>query len=81
MSYSRSYRVGRGTGIIVQRGPTPIEVGKEYELEVTEISNQGDGIARVRGFIVFVKKGKIGQKPKVKIVRVGNTFAVAKIVS
>jgi predicted RNA-binding protein with TRAM domain len=58
-----------------------VEVGKEYELEVTEISNKGDGIARVQGFVVFVKRGKVGQKPKVKIDKVGNTFAVARIVN
>jgi predicted RNA-binding protein with TRAM domain len=58
-----------------------VEVGKEYELEVTEISNKGDGIARVQGFVVFVKRGKVGQKLKVKIDKVGNTFAVARIVN
>jgi predicted RNA-binding protein with TRAM domain len=46
-----------------------VEVGKEYELEVTEISNKGDGIARVQGFVVFVKRGKVGQKPRLKSIR------------
>jgi hypothetical protein len=44
-----------------------VEIWKEYELEVTEISKQGDGVARVHGFVVFVKGGKVGQKAKVKI--------------
>jgi predicted RNA-binding protein with TRAM domain len=70
-----------GVGVPSGPGPTPVEVGKEYELEVTEISNKGDGIARVQGFVVFVKRGKVGQKPKVKIDKVGNTFAVARIVN
>jgi len=77
-----SYRSsGGGRGTIVPPGPTPVELGKEYELEVTDISKQGDGIARVQGFVVFVKRGKVGQKPRVKIDKVGNTFAVARIVS
>jgi predicted RNA-binding protein with TRAM domain len=58
-----------------------VEVGKEYEVEVTDISRQGDGIARVQGFVVFVKSAKVGQKAKVKIDQVGNRFATATIVS
>jgi predicted RNA-binding protein with TRAM domain len=58
-----------------------VEVGKEYEVEVTEISRQGDGIARVQGFVVFVKRGKVGQKAKVKIDQVGSRFAIASVVS
>jgi predicted RNA-binding protein with TRAM domain len=27
----------------------------EVEVDITEISRQGDGIARVQGFVVFVK--------------------------
>jgi len=81
VSYTRSYGRSRGTLDPPGPGPTPVEVGKEYELEVTEISNKGDGIARVQGFVVFVKRGKVGQKPKVKIDKVGNTFAVARIVN
>jgi predicted RNA-binding protein with TRAM domain len=81
VSYSKSYGLGRGTGAIVQRGPTPVEVGKEYELEVTEISNQGDGISRVHGFVVFVKEGTVGQKRKVKIDQIGSSFAIGTVVS
>ena len=62
-------------------GPKPVEVGKEYELEVTEISGKGDGIARVQGFVIFVKNGKVGQKAKVKIDQVGSRFAIATVVS
>ena len=61
-------------------GPKPVEVGKEYELDVTEISQKGDGIARVQGFVVFIKGGKAGQKVKVKVVSVGQRFAIAEIV-
>ncbi len=61
--------------------PAPVEVGKEYEVEVTEVSKQGDGIARVQGFVVFVKGGKVGQKAKIKIDQVADRFAKATVVS
>jgi predicted RNA-binding protein with TRAM domain len=64
-----------------RRPSAVLEIGKEYEVEITEISRQGDGIARVQGFVVFVKNGKAGQKVRVKIDRVGNRSATATIVS
>jgi predicted RNA-binding protein with TRAM domain len=49
-------------------------------LHTTEISRQGDGIARVQGFVVFVKNGQVGQKVKVKVEQVGDRFATASLV-
>ncbi|MGB6463578.1 MAG: TRAM domain-containing protein [Nitrosotalea sp.] len=60
--------------------PKPVETGKEYDVSVTEISRKGDGIARVEGFVIFVKNGKVGQNTKVKITEVGQRFATAEIV-
>jgi TRAM domain-containing protein len=66
MGYDRSFGAGGGIGFRDSPGPgpTPVEVGKEYELEVTEISRKGDGVAKVHGFVVFVKEGILGQKGK-----------------
>jgi predicted RNA-binding protein with TRAM domain len=61
-------------------GPKPVETGKEYDVTITEISRKGDGIARVEGFVIFVKDGKAGQNAKIKITQVGGRFASAEIV-
>ena len=45
-------------------GPKPVEVGKEYDVEVTELSRRGDGVAKVQGFVIFVQGAKVGQKVK-----------------
>ena len=48
----RSYGGGAGRGF--NRGspsPKPVEVGKEYDVDISEISRQGDGIARVQGLV------------------------------
>ena len=83
MSYGRerSYGGGRFGGDRGFGGPKPVESGKEYDVQVTEISRQGDGIARVQGFVIFVKGGKVGQKAKVRITNVGARFATAEVVS
>ncbi len=77
-----SYGERRGGGGGFERrgfgGPKPVEEGKEYDVEVTEVSRQGDGIARVQGFVIFVKGGKVGDKCKVKITSVGPRFAVGE---
>ena len=59
--------------------PKPVETGKEYDVSITETSRQGDGIARIDGFVIFVKGGQPGQETKVKITQVGRRFAIAEI--
>ena len=61
-------------------GPKPVETGKEYDVQITEVSRKGDGIARIQGFVIFVKNGKVGQNAKIRVVQVGNRFATAEIV-
>ena len=80
---NRGYGGGRrfgGGGRRFDDTPKPVEVGKEYDVSITEISRKGDGIARVEGFVIFVKNGKAGQNAKVKILEVGQRFASAEIV-
>jgi predicted RNA-binding protein with TRAM domain len=82
MSYRRGRSYGGGRSGVFNGGspqPKPVEAGKEYEVDITEISRQGDGIARVQGFVVFVKNGKVGQKVKVRVNEVADRFATAII--
>jgi predicted RNA-binding protein with TRAM domain len=58
----------------------PVEKGKEYDAEISEISKRGDGIARIQGFVIFVAGAKAGEKTKIRITSVGDRFAQAEIV-
>ena len=58
--------------------PEPVETGKEYGVQITEISRKDYGIARVQGFVIFVKSGQVGQN--VNISKVGSTFATVEII-
>lgn len=60
--------------------PSPVEVGKEYDIEITEIGRKGDGIARISGFVVFVANTKPGQKLRVRVTHVGARAATAEAV-
>ena len=58
----------------------PVEVDKEYEAEIEDISRRGDGIAKIQGFIIFVPNTKQGEHVKFKVTKVGNRFATGELV-
>ena len=60
--------------------PKPVEVGKEYDVTISEISRRGDGIAKIDGFVIFVAGAKQGWQGKVKVSQVANRFATASVV-
>ncbi len=62
------------------KGTKPVEEGKEYTVTITDVGSQGDGVAKIDGFIVFVPETKVGQTVKVKVVRVMNKSAFARVV-
>ena len=74
MSYERRRSYGGGFK------PCPVEMGKEYEVDITETSRQGDGIARIQGFVIFVANAKPREHMKIKITRIGRSSANAEIV-
>ena len=49
-------------------------------MDVVEMSPNGEGVARVKGYMLFVAGGKVGDHVKVKIVRVDSVSADAEIV-
>ncbi|MCC6021259.1 MAG: TRAM domain-containing protein [Thermoproteaceae archaeon] len=64
-----------------RRGPKPVKVGDIVEVEVVGKSKRGDGVAKIEGFVVFVPGTEPGQKVRVRIERVGNTYAVGKVLT
>ena len=62
-------------------GPKPVEAGKEYDVQITEVSRKGDGIARIQGFVIFVKDGKVGQNARIRISQIGPRFATAEVIN
>ena len=58
--------------------PKPVNVGEEYDVEISEVGSRGDGIARVKNFVVFVNGTKQGEKLKIKIKDVRNRFAIGE---
>ena len=56
-----------------------MDIGKEYEVDITEMSPRGEGIARVRGFPVFVANAKLGDHLTVRITNLDSVSADSEI--
>jgi len=75
-SYGR--REGRGFGPGFP--PKPVEIGKEYDVEIQETSRRGEGIARIKGLVVFVPNTKPGDHVKIRVTRISRRFCEAEVV-
>jgi len=82
----RYERRGRGEGRGERRGfvrgfpPKPVEIGKEYDVEIEETSRRGEGITRIKGLVTFVPNTKPGDHVRIKITRISRRFAEAEVV-
>jgi predicted RNA-binding protein with TRAM domain len=56
-----------------------LEVGKEYDVTISDISRRGDGIAKIDGFVIFVAGGKQGQSARIKVNHVSNRCAMGTV--
>jgi predicted RNA-binding protein with TRAM domain len=60
--------------------PKPVEVGKEYDVTISDVSRRGDGIAKIDGFVIFVAGAKQGQQVRIKVTQVSNRYASGQLV-
>ena len=60
--------------------PVPVEEGEVYDVTIKDIARQGDGIARIEGFVVFVPNTSVGDEVQIKVERVLPKFAFASVV-
>ncbi|MDH5267963.1 MAG: TRAM domain-containing protein [Candidatus Bathyarchaeota archaeon] len=76
MRYERGERRGFGPRF----PPKPVEVGKEYDVEIEETSRRGEGVARIKGLVCFIPNAKPGEHVRIKITRISRRFAEAEVV-
>jgi predicted RNA-binding protein with TRAM domain len=82
VSYSKrqggSYAGRKGHGKGFKR--YPVELGEELEVDIMELSQKMEGIARVQGFVIHVPGANPAGHVKVRITRVGEKAANAQII-
>jgi 23S rRNA (uridine2552-2'-O)-methyltransferase len=55
--------------------PEDLRLGREYSVTIEDIGANGDGIARINGFVVFVKGAKKGENLNIRLRQVKYNFA------
>ena len=58
-----------------EESTAPVEVGETYDVTIEDIAREGDGIARVEGFVIFVPDTEVGDEVNIKVTRVLRKFA------
>ena len=62
-------------------GPKPVKVGDEIDVTIEAVAAKGDGIAKIDGFVIFVKGAQQGATVKVRITDVRNRFAIGELIT
>jgi len=68
----------RGGGF--RRSFAPVKVGDELDVKIESVGSQGDGVAKVDGFVLFIPGAKEGETVRVKVTRVLRKVGFAEIV-
>lgn len=59
---------------------SPVQEGHEYDVKIEDTGRDGDGIARIEGFVVFVSGAKVGDEVKIRVNSTRRNFAFAEVV-
>ncbi len=58
----------------------PVEKNKEYIVTIIDDGLEGEGIAKIDGYTIFVNCGIKGEKVKILILKANKSYAFAKII-
>jgi len=58
----------------------PVRIGERYKVKIEALGKDGDGIARIKGFVVFVPKTRIGDEVEIVINSVKQKFAFGQVI-
>ena len=64
----------------IGRTVPPVMEGKTYNVNIEGIGDEGDGIAKINNFVIFVPGTKVGDKVDVKIEKVFRSNAFGLVV-
>ncbi|WP_205804376.1 TRAM domain-containing protein [Methanolobus halotolerans] len=57
----------------------PVEAGEKYDVTIEDIVREGDGIARVNGFVIFVPGTQVGDEVTIEVTKVMRKFAFGQL--
>ena len=63
-----------------RRSFVPVKVGEEVDVKIEAVGEKGDGVAKIKGFVIFVPNTKAGDEVRVKITRVLRKVGFGEVV-
>ena len=67
-------------GFRPRRSFAPVKVGEEFDVTIEAVGEKGDGVAKIKGFVLFVPNVQEGQRVKVRINKVLRRVGFAEVV-
>ena len=61
-------------------GVAPVQVGEEVDVKIEAVGEKGDGIARKKGFVLFVPNTKEGDEVRIKVTKVLRKVGFAEVI-
>ncbi|WP_460128205.1 TRAM domain-containing protein [Thermococcus prieurii] len=58
----------------------PVKRGERYKVRIEALGKGGDGIARIKGFVIFVPNTEVGEEVQIEIKSVKERFAFGEVV-
>ena len=58
-----------------------MEIGEEFEVDIFDVAPNGEGVAKIKEFVVFVKGAKLNEHVKIRITALVSGSADAEIVT
>jgi len=56
----------------------PVQVGEEFDVRIEAVGEKGDGVARVKGFVLFVPNTKQGENCRIRVTKVLSKLGFAE---
>ncbi len=60
--------------------PAPVELGDELEVNIIDRCPSGDGMSRIRGYVIVVPKAKPRDCVKIRVTQVDEKSAIGEII-
>lgn len=60
--------------------PAPINVGDELEVNIIDTAPSGDGISKIRGYVIIVPKAKPRDRLIIRVTEVREKIGTGKII-
>ncbi|MFA5141553.1 MAG: TRAM domain-containing protein [Candidatus Woesearchaeota archaeon] len=64
-----------------EKNVAPVKVGDELDVKIEAVGEKGDGLVKVKGFVLFVSGVKEGDEVRIRITRVLSKVGFAEVAS